>query len=178
MLTETPRPPGPGTDPARAANILVRAGAQFVDDAIRDNPDGPVQMHTEISRTDVTYDVTIGDPSDSMSPRSARVIWHRVVTFGHTDRTVAGGAAFVEVARMQEAVAWAALDLLACGHRPHDDRSEVFAASLTDEEILGEGLRAAKSGDRTFARLCDRALARTTPYALERIAAAINARRR
>lgn len=111
-ITEQLSPPPRGDDEARAANILVRAGAQFVDEGIRDNPDGPVQMHTEISRTDVSYDVTIGDPSDSMSPRTARCIWHRVVVFGHTDRTVAGGAAFVEAARMQEAVAWAALDLL------------------------------------------------------------------
>lgn len=104
--------PGRGDDSVRAANILVRCGAQFVDEALRDNPDGPVQMHTEISRADVTYSVCVGDPSDSMSPRSARCIWHRVVVFGHTDRTVAGGAAFVEAARTQEAVAWAALDLM------------------------------------------------------------------
>jgi hypothetical protein len=111
-ISEQLTPPSRGDDEARAANILVRAGAQFVDDGIRDNPDGPVQMHTELSRIDVSYDVTIGDPSDSMSPRTARCIWHRVVVFGHTDRTVAGGAAFVEAARTQEAVAWAALDLL------------------------------------------------------------------
>jgi hypothetical protein len=111
-ITERLSPPPRGDDEARAANILVRAGAQFVDDGIHDNPDGPVRMHTEVSRTDVSYDVTIGDPSDSMSPRTARCIWHRVVVFGHTDRTVAGGAAFVEAARMQESVAWAALDLL------------------------------------------------------------------
>jgi len=111
-ITEQLSPPPRGYEEARAANILVRYGAQFVDDGIRDNPDGPVQMHTELSSTDVSYGVTIGDPSDSMSPRTARCIWHRVVTFGHTDRTVAGGAAFVEAARMQETVAWAALDLL------------------------------------------------------------------
>jgi hypothetical protein len=109
-MIEQLRPPGPGHhDPA---SRLVRLGAQFIEDAIRDNPDGPVQMHTEISRTDVTYDVCIGDPFDSMSPRSARCIWHRVVTFGATDRTVAGGAAFVGAAHAQEDVAWAALDLL------------------------------------------------------------------
>lgn len=111
-IIETLIPPGRGDGVARASNILVQAGAQFVEDALRDNPDGPVQMHTEVSRTDVTYDVVIGDPSDSMSTRGARCIWRRVVTFGHTDRHVAGGAAFVEAARMQDAVAWAALDLL------------------------------------------------------------------
>lgn len=111
-ITEQLRPPGRGDTEAHVSNILVRAGAQFVDDALRDNPDGPVQMHTEISRTEVAYSVTVGDPSDSMSPRTPRVIWHRTVVFGHTDRTVAGGAAFVEAARMQEAVAWAALDLM------------------------------------------------------------------
>ncbi len=108
-ISEQLSPPPRGDGEARAANILVRAGAQFVDEAIADTPAGPVQMHTELSRTEVSYDDTIGDISDGMT---ARYIWHRVVVFGHTDRTVAGGAAFVEVARMQEAVAWAALDLL------------------------------------------------------------------
>jgi hypothetical protein len=112
QLTPPPTPPPHGNDEVRAANILVRAGAQFVDEALIDNPDGPVQTHTALSRTDVRYDVTIGDPSDRITPRTARCIWHRVVTFGHTDRTVAGGTAFVEAARMQEAVAWAALDLM------------------------------------------------------------------
>jgi len=111
-IAERLRPPGIGEDPARATNLLVRAGAQFVDEALVDHPDGPVQMRTEISRTDVRYEVTIGDPSDRTGPRAARCIWHRVVVFGHTDRTVAGGAAFVEAARVQESVAWAALDLL------------------------------------------------------------------
>lgn len=111
MITEQLSPPPRGNE-VHAANILVRAGAQFVDGALINNPDGPVQMHTEISRTDVRYDVTIGDSSNHMTPRTARCIWHRVVTFGHTDRTVAGGTAFIEAARMQEAVAWAALDLL------------------------------------------------------------------
>ena len=105
---------------ARAANILVRAGAQFVDAALLDNPDGPVRMHTELSRTEVSYDVAIGDPSDGMSPRGARCIWHRVVVFGATDRTVAGGSAFVEAARLQEVVAQAALDLLEARRNPGD----------------------------------------------------------
>ena len=108
-ITKTPSTSSRGADEARAANILVRFGAQFVDEALARNPDGPVRMHTELSRTDVFYDVTIGDPSDGMP---ARCIWQRIVVFGHTDRTVAGGAAFVEAARLQEAVAWAALDLL------------------------------------------------------------------
>jgi hypothetical protein len=90
----------------------VRSGAQFADGAIRDNSDGPVRMHTVVSRLDVTYDVLIGEAGDPGCVDSARCIWHRVVTFGATDRTVAGGAAFVEAARTQEAVAWAALDLL------------------------------------------------------------------
>jgi hypothetical protein len=103
-------PPSRGDGEARAANILVRAGAQFVDDAIRDNPDGPLAMHTEITRTEVVYEVIVGYPVDDTG--STRYIWRRVVTFGATDRTVAGGAAFVEAARTQEAVAWAALELL------------------------------------------------------------------
>jgi hypothetical protein len=104
-------PPPRGDTETRATNILVRSGAQFVDEAIRDNPDGPVQMHTEISRTEVIYDVLVGG-DDDRSPRPGRFIWSRTVVFGHTDRTVTGGADFVEAARTQEAVAWAALELL------------------------------------------------------------------
>ena len=90
----------------RATNILVRAGAQFVDKALQDNPDGPIRMHAEISRAEIVYDVVIGDPN------SARCIWQRTVPFGANDRHVGGGAAFVEAARQQDAVAWAALELL------------------------------------------------------------------
>jgi hypothetical protein len=111
-IVETLTRPARGDGEARAANVLVRSGAQFVDDAIRDNPDGPVTMHTEISRTEVDYAVVIGSPECSMSARTARTIWHRTVTFGATDRYCAGGAAFVEAARMQETVAWAVLELL------------------------------------------------------------------
>lgn len=111
-ITETLRPPGGSQDEARATNVLVRAGAQFVDAALRDNPDGPVTMHTEISRAKVTYEVVIGHPDDSMAPQAARYIWRRTVAFGSTDRNCAGGVSFTEAARQQEAVAWAALDLL------------------------------------------------------------------
>ena len=109
QITEQLSPPPRGDYESRAANILVRLGAQFVDDANRDNPDGPVTMRTEISRTEVVYEVVVGDRMDS---RGARCIWHRVVSFGESRRHCAGGAAFVEAARAQEAVAWAALDLL------------------------------------------------------------------
>jgi hypothetical protein len=111
-IVEQLQPPARGDTEARAANILVRSGAQFVDEALRSNPDGPVTMHTEISRTEVDYAVVIGCPEDSMSARCARTIWHRTVTFGATDRHCAGGAAFVEAARAQEIVAWSALELL------------------------------------------------------------------
>ena len=96
----------------RAANILVRAGAQFVDDALRDNPDGPIRMHTEFSRAEIIYGVVIGAPSSDGTPSSARCIWQRSVVFGANARHVAGGAAFVEAARQQETIAWAAHELL------------------------------------------------------------------
>ncbi|HET9893257.1 MAG TPA: hypothetical protein VFQ42_22455 [Mycobacterium sp.] len=98
--------------PAEASNLLVRKGAQFVEEALRDNPDGPVKMVIDISRTEINYDVVIGDPEDSMSPRGARTIWHKTVYFGSSDRHCAGGAAFVEASREQDAVAFAALELL------------------------------------------------------------------
>ena len=94
--------------PSEAANVLVRRGAQFVEDALRDNPDGPVRMVIERSRTEIVYTVTIGDPDDN----GARSIWCRTVVFGHDDRHCAGGAAFVEVGREQDEVAFAALELL------------------------------------------------------------------
>jgi hypothetical protein len=106
--TPTPRI----SDEARAANILVRAGAQFIDDALRDNPAGPIRMHAEISRTEIVYGVVIGAPSTDGTPSSARCIWHRSVKFGANGRHVAGGAAFVEAARQQETIAWAAYELL------------------------------------------------------------------
>jgi hypothetical protein len=111
-ITENLRAPGHSQDKAQVTNILVRAGAQFVDDAIRDNPDGPVTRRTEISRAKITYEMMIGCPGNSLSPRAARYIWRRAVTFGRTNQHCAGGTAFIETARQQEAVAWVALDLL------------------------------------------------------------------
>jgi hypothetical protein len=108
---------GSSAEPGAARNLLVQAGAQFVAEALRDNPDGPVQTITTIGRVEICYEVVIGDSSDGDHGR-ARTIWHRTVTFGHTDRTVAGGAAFVETARLQDAVAGAALVLVEIGSTP------------------------------------------------------------
>lgn len=108
---EQPGPPETGDSIAVAQSRLVRAGAQFVEEALRDNPDGPVQMITTISRTDNCFDVVIGDAEWGDRGR-ARTIWRRIVVFGHTDRTVAGGADHVAAARMQEEVARSALTLL------------------------------------------------------------------
>lgn len=94
---------------ADAMNRLVAAGAQFVEQALRDNPDGPVSMWTTLTRTEIDYEVTVGFMDDRSR---GRIIWHKTVVFGHTDRTVAGGAAFVEAARVQETVAWSALALM------------------------------------------------------------------
>lgn len=109
-IKETLHGEGPGYE--SALSILKQHGARFVDETIADNPNGPVRMETDVSRTEVVYEVVIGDPSDSMSTRSARTIWHRIVPFGASDRHVAGGAAFVEAARAQQDVAWAALEIL------------------------------------------------------------------
>jgi hypothetical protein len=97
---------------AEAMNALVRSGAKWVDEALGDNPDGPVVMTTVRTRTEIDYEVIVGDPSDSMSTRSARCIWHRTVAFGHDDAHCAGGSAFVAASREQDAVAFAALELL------------------------------------------------------------------
>jgi hypothetical protein len=94
---------------SEAMNILVRAGAKWVDEALRDSPDGPVTMHITRTRTEIEYEVTIGDPDDR---DRGRVIWYREVAFGHDDAHCTGGAAFVAVAREQDAVAFAALELM------------------------------------------------------------------
>lgn len=99
------------TGAAQAASLLVREGAQFVEQALADNPEGPVAMITTIEQTETIYDVVIGDV-DAGDHGRARMIWRKRVTFGQTDATVAGGRAFVEAARSQDAVARAVVTLL------------------------------------------------------------------
>lgn len=94
-----------------ATSRLLQHGAKFIEDAIRDNPDGPVSMLTEIGDCEVTYQVVVGCV-DAGDRGRARTVWHREVVFGQTDRTVAGGAAFVEAARAQEDVAWSLIALI------------------------------------------------------------------
>lgn len=89
-----------------ARNVLVRAGAQWVDEAIRDNRNGPVTMHTTIDREEIDYEVSIG-PADG-----GRFIWSKTVKFGEDAAHRAAGAAFVAVGREQDSVAFAALELL------------------------------------------------------------------
>lgn len=90
-------------------NILVRSHAKWVDEAIRDNPDGPITEHTTRTRTEIEYEVTIGYCDDQ---HRGRLIWHKTVAFGHDDAHCGGGRAFVEAAREQADVAFAALELL------------------------------------------------------------------
>ncbi len=92
-----------------AMNILVRSGAKWVDEAIRDNPDGPITEHTTRTRTEIEYEVTIGYDGDR---NHGRLIWHKTVAFGHDDAHCGGGSAFVEAARESGDVAFAALELL------------------------------------------------------------------
>ena len=93
----------------KAMNILVRSGAKWVEEALRDNPDGPITMHTTRTRTEIEYEVTIGHLDDRSR---GRLIWHKTVTFGHDDAHCGGGRAFVEVGREQDDVAFAALVLM------------------------------------------------------------------
>ncbi len=94
---------------AEAMNVLVRSGAKWVDEALRDNPDGPVVMTTVRTRTEIDYEVVVGHSDDRSK---GRCIWTKSVTFGHDDAHCAGGAAFVAAGREQDAVAFAALELL------------------------------------------------------------------
>lgn len=93
-----------------ARTILNRHGARFVDEALRDNPDGPVAMITTRYATEIDYQVIVGHP-DSGDRGKSRVIWDRSVAFGATDARVAGGRDFVAAARAQDEVAYAAFVL-------------------------------------------------------------------
>jgi hypothetical protein len=99
-----------------AMNILVRTGAKWVDEALRDNPDGPITEHTTRTRTEVEYEVTIGYTDDR---NRGRLIWRKTVAFGHDDAHCGGGRAFVEAAREQADVAFAAVELMET-RRPAD----------------------------------------------------------
>jgi hypothetical protein len=86
-------------------STLARHGARFVDEALRDHPDGPVVMVTTRYATEIDYRVVVGDPSDGDRGR-ARVVWDRSVSFGATDARVAGGSDFVAATRAQDEVAF------------------------------------------------------------------------
>jgi hypothetical protein len=80
-----------------------------VDEALRDNPDGPITMHTTRTKTEIEYEVTIGHDDDRSR---GRLIWHKTVAFGHDEAHCSAGRAFVEASREQDAVSFAALELL------------------------------------------------------------------
>ena len=90
---------------------LAAAGARFVEEALHDNPDGPIVSLCIRTRTEIEYQVIIGD-ADSGDHGRSRIVWHREVTFGMTDATVAGGSAFIEASRTQDRVALYLLELM------------------------------------------------------------------
>jgi hypothetical protein len=102
---------GPGSADEARKNLRI-CSARFVDEALADHPDGPV--HSVITRhgTGIDYEVVVGDLDASGGSNGGRVIWSRGVTFGMDDRHVAGGAAFVEIAREQDAVSFWMFTLL------------------------------------------------------------------
>ena len=93
----------------QAMNILVRSGAKWVEEALRDNPDGPIVQHTTRTKTEIEYEVTIGLLDDRSR---GRLIWHKTVAFGHDAAHHAGGYAFVEASREQDAISFAVLELM------------------------------------------------------------------
>jgi hypothetical protein len=95
----------------QAMNVLVRHHAKWVDEALRDNPDGPVVMLITRTKTEIDYEVVIGDPGAGDHGR-ARTVWHDSVAFGNSDAHCGGGTAFVAAARVQDEVAFAALELM------------------------------------------------------------------
>jgi len=92
-----------------AMNLLVRSDAKWVEEALRDNPDGPIVQLTTRTKTEVEYEVAIGYRDDQSR---GRLIWHKTVTFGHDDAHCTGGRAFISASHEQEAVAFAALELM------------------------------------------------------------------
>jgi hypothetical protein len=116
-IIETPEGNVGRTDNLRA--ILAKHGARFIDEAIRDNPDGPVSAVTTRYATEVDYQVIVGGWDDGDHGK-ARVIWDRSVSFGATDARCAGGSDFVAAARAQDEVASAAYALLSATE-PTDD---------------------------------------------------------
>lgn len=90
-------------------SVLASAGAKWIDEALRDNPDGPITAHTTRTKTEVKYEVTIGFSSEVSN---GRLIWWKTVPFGNTDAHCAGGAAFVAAALEQDHVSLAALNLM------------------------------------------------------------------
>jgi hypothetical protein len=99
------------TGTVSARSTLVKYGARFFEEAIRDNPDGPVSMVTTRYDTEIAYQVIVGE-IDAGDRGRARTIWDRAVTFGATDARCAGGSDFVAAARAQDTVAEAAHVLL------------------------------------------------------------------
>lgn len=65
-----------------------------------------VVMLTHLRDAEVVYEVIVGTPIHDADRGDVRTAWSKTVAFGATDRTVAGGMAFREAAREQEAVAW------------------------------------------------------------------------
>lgn len=92
---------------AEARRILTIHRAQFVDEALADNPDGPVRMIITRTRAEIDYEVVIGHDEGK-----ARAVWCKSVTFDFTDRTAAGGYDFVQAAREQDEVGLAMLELV------------------------------------------------------------------
>lgn len=80
-------------------------------EALRDNPDGPVKMGITRTRTEIEYDVIVGD--EGMGDHGkARVVWYQTVHFGSDDAHCAGGYAFVAAGREQDTIAFALLEIL------------------------------------------------------------------
>lgn len=120
-----------------ARSTLRRHGARVLEEALRDNPDGPIQSITTHGACDITYEVVVGDALLG-DHGQARTIWSRTVVFGQTDRTVAGGADFRDAARAQDEVVIAAHLLLSAGEAFADEATSAIlgspSPSSTNEE--------------------------------------------
>lgn len=91
-----------------AANDAWQGQNDWQENALKHKGDvSAVICATERTETGVTYEVRL--VLDSVISYemgdNERNVWCSEVTFGHTDATVAGGAAFVEMARWQHEIA-------------------------------------------------------------------------
>ena len=100
-------------------------------------------MVITIDDCDITYDVIDGDLATA-DMGGAHTLWTKTVAFGQTDATVAGGYAFVEAAREQEAFAMRLRQM-------PDDEVDLIIRNRREHILREQRARAAESSSHDSA---------------------------